>query len=76
MDLITGLPIFTNWKGKTYNSILVIVNQITKIVYYEPVKVSINAPGLAEVILVVVIRQYDLADSIVSNDSSIFNAKL
>ncbi len=32
MDFITGLPISTYWKGDSYNSILVIVDQITKMV--------------------------------------------
>ena len=55
MDFVTGLSISTNWKGDSYNSILVIVNQLIKIVHYEPVKVTIDAPGLGEVILDVVV---------------------
>ena len=55
MDFVTGLPVSTNWKGESYDSILVIVNRLTKMVHYEPVKVIINAPGLAEVILDVVV---------------------
>ena len=55
MDFVTGLPISTNWKGESYNSILVIVDRLTKMVHYEPVKVTIDAPGLAEVILDVVV---------------------
>ena len=51
MDFVTGLPISTNWKGESYDSILVIVDRLTKMVHYEPVKVTINASGLAEVIL-------------------------
>ena len=41
-----GLPISTDWKGDSYNSILVIIDWLTKIVHYEPVKVTINAPQL------------------------------
>ena len=55
MDFVTGLPVSTNWKGKSYDLILVIVDQLTKMVHYEPVKVTINAPGLAEVILDMVV---------------------
>ena len=55
MDFVTRLPILTDWKGDSYNSILVIVDQLMKMVHYEPIKVTINALGLAEVILDVVV---------------------
>ncbi len=45
MDYVTGLPISTDWKGDSYNLILVIVDWLTKIVHYEPVYVTIKAPG-------------------------------
>lgn len=46
MDFVTGLPISTDWKSDSYDSFLVIVDRLTKMVHYEPVKVTINAPGL------------------------------
>ena len=55
MDFVTGLPISTDWKGDNYNSILVIVDRLTKMVYYKPVNVTIYAPELAEVILDVIV---------------------
>ena len=55
MDFVTGLPVSTNWKGKTYNSILVIVERLTKMVYYEPIKLTIDAPDLAKVIIDVIV---------------------
>ena len=70
-----GLPILTDWKGNNYDSILVIVNRLTKMVHYKPVKVIINAPGLAEVIIDVVVRYYSLSDSIVTNRGSFFTLK-
>ena len=51
MDFVTGLPVSTDWKGDSYDSILVIVDRLTKMVHYKLVKVTINAPGLAEVII-------------------------
>lgn len=50
INFVIDFPISTNQKGKTYDSILIIINQLTKIVYYKPVRVIINAPGLAKVI--------------------------
>ena len=74
MDFVTWLPISTNWKGDSYDSILVIVDQLTKMVHYKPVKVTIDAPGLAEVILDVVVRHHGLPDSIVSDRGAVFTS--
>ena len=75
MDFVTGLPISTDWKGDSYDSILVIVDWLTKMVYYELVKVTIDAPGLAEVIIDVVVRHHGLPDSIISDRGAIFTSK-
>lgn len=45
------LPISTDWKREIYDSILIIVDWLTKMVYYDPVKITINAPRLVKVIL-------------------------
>ena len=55
MDFVTGLPLSTDWKGNNYDSILVIVNHLTQMVHYEPVKVTIDALRLAVVIINVVV---------------------
>ena len=75
MDFVTGLLISADWKGDSYNLILVIVDRLTKMVHYEPVKVTIDAPGLAEVILNVVVWHHGLPDSIVTNRGSLFTSK-
>ena len=75
MDFVTGLPISTDWKRDSYDSILVIVDWLTKMVHYEPIKISINAPGLAEVILDAVVRHHGLPDSIMSDRGSLFTSK-
>ena len=75
MDFVIGLPVSTDWKGESYDSILVIVDRLTKMVHYEPVKVTIDAPGLAEVILDVVVRHHGLPDSIVCDRGSLFTSK-
>ena len=67
MDFIPDLPVLTDWKGDSYNSILVIVNWLIKMVYYKPITVTIDAPGLAEVIINVVMRHHGLLDLIATN---------
>ena len=75
MDSVIGLPISSDWKGDSYNFILVIVDWLTKIVHYEPVKVTIDAPGLAEVILDMVVQHHGLPNSIVSDRGLFFTSK-
>ncbi len=75
MDFVTGLPISANWKGDNYDLILVIVDRLTKIVHYEPVKVTIDAPGLAEVIIDVVVRHHGVLESIVMDQGLLSSSK-
>ncbi len=65
IDLVTGLSISANWKSDSYDSILVIIDQLTKIVYYELVKITIDAPGLAEVIINVIVCHHRVPESII-----------
>ena len=55
MDFVIGLPLFVKLKGKSYNLILVIIDCLIKMVYYEPVKVTINIQGPVEVIIDMVV---------------------
>ena len=75
MDFVTGLLVSIDWKENNYNSILVSVNWVTKMVYYKLVKITLNAPRLAEVIINILVRHYGLLDSIIINRSSLFISK-
>ena len=72
---MTRLLVSTDWKGETYDSILVIVDWLTKMVYYKLVKVTINTLSLAKVILIVIVRYHGLLNSIVINRGSLFTSK-
>ena len=67
IDFVSSLLILTNWKGDSYNLILVIVDRLMKIIHYEPVKVTINAPDLAKMIIDVVVRYNRIPESIVTD---------
>ena len=75
MDFVTSLPISTNWKEDNYDSILVIVDRLTKMVHYKPVKITIDAPGRAEIIVDIVVRHHGLPDLIVTDRGSLFTLK-
>ncbi len=75
MDFVTGLPITADWKGDSYDSILVIIDRLTKMVHYEPVKVTIDASDLAEVIIDVVVHHHGVSESIVIDRGSLFTSK-
>ena len=75
IDFVTSLPISIYRKGNSYDSLFVIVDRLTKMVYYKPARVIINAPGLAEVIINVVMRHHGLPDSIVIDRGSFFTLK-
>ena len=66
-DFVTGLPVSTDWKSKSYNLMLVIIDRLTKIVHYNQVKITIDASGLAKVIINVVVRHHDILDSIITD---------
>ncbi len=72
MDFVTGLPISADWKRDSYDSILVIVDRLTKIIHYEPVKVMIDVPGLTEID--VVVRHHGVPESIVTDRGSVFRS--
>ncbi len=72
IDFVIGLPISADWKGDSYDSILVIVYRLTKMVHYESVKVTINAAGLAEVIIDMVMRHHWVLKSIVTDRGLLF----
>lgn len=69
------LPISINCKSNIYDSILVIVDLLIKMVNYEPVKIIINILDLAKVILDVVIQHHDSPDLIMSDWESVFISK-
>ncbi len=75
MNFVMSFLISANWKGNSYDSISVIIDQLTKMIYYKPVKVTINVPSLAEVIIDIVVCHYRFFESIITNQSLLFTLK-
>lgn len=59
------LSISINLKDKSYDSILVIINQLIKMIYYKLIKITINKLGLTKVIIDIIIRHYSLFNVII-----------
>lgn len=73
---MTRLPVLTNRKVESYDFILVIIDQLTKMIYYMPVNITIdNTWSFAKVIINVVVWHYGLFNSIVSDCGFIFTLK-
>lgn len=54
----------------------IIVNRLIKMIYYELVKITINASGLGDVIMDIVIKEHGLLISIMSDRGSLFTSKV
>lgn len=67
MDFVTSFPISADWKGDSYKSILVIIDLLTKKIYYKLVKVTIDALGLIEMIINMIVYYHGVLESIIIN---------
>ena len=75
IEFIMGLPISMDWEEDSYNSILVIINWLTKMVHYKLVKDTLNVSNFAEVIINIVIKHHGLLNSIITNWGLLFISK-
>jgi hypothetical protein len=70
MDFITDLPIV-----RTKNSILVVVDRLTKMAHFNPCSKSITTEEIAQLILDGIVRLHGLPEEIVSDRSPQFASK-
>lgn len=59
----------------SYNYILIIVNQLTKMINNKSMKITINTLGLPKVIIDVMVKHHGLLNSIMSDKASLFTSK-
>lgn len=62
-------------KAKSYDPILFIVDQLTKMMHYKLVKVTINVARLAKIILAMVVWHHGLFNLIVTDRGLLFTLK-
>lgn len=75
IKFVIGLLISINTESEVYDSILVIVDYLAKIVSYKSIKVSIDPLVLAKVIINLDVRYFGLLISIVNTSRPVFILK-
>ena len=75
MDFVTGLPASRDWNGAVYDSILVVVDRLTKMAHYVPVTKTVSAEDLTEIFMRKVIRLHDIPASVITDRNTVFTSK-
>ncbi len=75
LDFVTGLPPSKDWRGHSYDSILVIVDRLTKMAHYIAVDKTLDAEQFAQVLIENLVRYHGLPDSIVTDRGSLFTSQ-
>lgn len=64
---MTSLPLLINKESNKYDVILGTVNCLTKMVYYKPIKTTIDVINLVEIITDMIIRHHDFSKSTIND---------
>lgn len=72
MNFMLDLLILKNKNNDNYNLILASFKYLLKVVYYKLVKIMIDAFGIENIILNIVIKQNNFSNSIIYNRNVLF----
>lgn len=75
IDFVIDLLLLEDWKDNSYDTILVIINCLIKIVHYEPVITMIDVINLTKIIINIVVKHHSLMELIMSNWDLLFILK-
>ena len=75
LDFVTQLPPSSDAAGKVCNSILVVVDRLTKYALYIPTTDRLTSEGLATLLFQHVFRPFGIPDGIVSDRGTLFTSK-
>ena len=73
MDFIIRLLLLKLY-GREFNLILVTINHYTKIVYYLPITIIVNAEELADLFIENILTKYGTLKSIILDRGSLFTS--
>lgn len=64
---VISFLLLVDGKSNNYDIILVVINYLTKMVYYKLVKVTIDIADPIKIIIIMIINYHSLPESIVSD---------
>lgn len=62
-----GFLLLINLKDNSYDSILVIIDYVTKIVYYKLIKTNIDITRLVKTIISIMVKYHNLPKFVISD---------
>ena len=75
MNFVTDLFESKTWNETTYDSILVVINRLIKMIHYISITKTMIAKNLVEILIRKIIKFHDFSSSITTNKDSIFISK-
>ena len=75
MDFITDLPLSSTYGSTTWDSILVVVDKLTKMAYYIPVRKTLSVADFIEVFIQDVVKHHDMPEVLVTDRDKLFTSE-
>ena len=72
MDFITDLPLSSIYGSTTWDSIFVVVNKLTKMAYYIPIRKTISVADFIEVFIQDVVKHHSMPEVLVTDRDKLF----
>ena len=72
MDFITDLPLSSTYGSTTWDSILVVVNKLTKMAHYIPVRKTISVADFIKVFIQDVVKYHGMLEVLVIDRDKLF----
>ena len=75
MDFITDLPLSSTYGSTTWDSILVVVDKLTKMAHYIPVRKTMSVADFIEVFIREVVKHHGVPEVLVTDRDKLFTSE-
>ncbi|SLM35629.1 gag polymerase env protein [Lasallia pustulata] len=75
MDFITDLPLSSTYGSTTWDSILVVVDKLTKMAHYIPVRKTMSVADFIEVFIQDVVKHHGMPEVLVTDRDKLFTSE-
>ena len=75
MDFITDLPLSSTYGSTTWDSILVVVDKLTKMAHYIPVRKTMSVADFIEVFIQEVVKHHGVPEVLVTDRDKLFTSE-